>query len=86
MISSSWVTACLAATADSTAAAGDSKGAAANATLPAEAPHEVLGDSSGGVGGPARGRERKDAVQPPLMAGREVFVAGRHALDLQASL
>jgi hypothetical protein len=42
----------------------------------AEAAFEVLGDSSGGAGGPARGRERARQGQPPLLQGQQVFIAG----------
>ncbi|WIA37707.1 hypothetical protein OEZ86_014592 [Tetradesmus obliquus] len=78
VVSSSWVTACLdalaaAAKPSSPSAAADTAAAAA---LVAEAPHEVLGDSSGGAGGPGRGRARASEGAPALLQGQQVFVAG----------
>ncbi|WIA17492.1 hypothetical protein OEZ85_014330 [Tetradesmus obliquus] len=79
VVSSSWVSACLdtlaAAKPSSPSAAADTAAAAA-AALVAEAPHEVLGDSSGGAGGPGRGRARAVEGAPALLQGQQVFVAG----------
>jgi hypothetical protein len=60
-----------AALTNTSAAAG-----AAGDVCVAEAAYEVLGDSSGGAGGPARGRERARQGQPPLLQGLQVFIAG----------
>jgi hypothetical protein len=89
VVSSSWVTAWLdalaaAAAATSQTAAADSAAAAAAAAAAAgllvdESAHEVLGDSSGGVVGPARGRQRASEGQPALLQGQQVFIAGEAA-------
>jgi hypothetical protein len=47
--------------------------------LVAEGPHEVLGDSSGGAGGPARGREAACEGRPALLQGQQVLIAGEAA-------
>jgi hypothetical protein len=48
-----------------------------------EGPHEVTADSSGGRGGPARGRERAGQGGHPVLHGWRVLVSGERHVTLQ---